>query len=328
MITGLVLPGTKAADERIVHDALEAYGKTETKKTVEQMPIVWRIIMKNRITKIALAAVLLVAAGIGVAVWQGDKGIQIPPELARMPVEKLLDIHNDLAESPFEKSLVEAALKSSLDKISARDVLAIAAKNRKPGTRADLSRVLLSPVPGSPVPGSPVPGSRVPGSRVPYVPKPVTEMVEAADVIIHGRIKKVVLDVSDLKEAILKKQRRRLIEEFSSSNIKAEVVVEVFGGYPASPVAEGEMLVLWPVINTGNFDRLKEGGQYLILLKQSGETVWMLPYQEGAYPVDAETEVVSGFRSGPIPLDDAWDFMVSSYEAIHEAKEPLGEDME
>ena len=32
LITKLVLPGTKAADERILNDALAAYKKSETKK--------------------------------------------------------------------------------------------------------------------------------------------------------------------------------------------------------------------------------------------------------------------------------------------------------
>jgi hypothetical protein len=45
MIKELVLPGTKAADERIVHDAMAAYGKTETKKTVEHSPSIWRAII-------------------------------------------------------------------------------------------------------------------------------------------------------------------------------------------------------------------------------------------------------------------------------------------
>ena len=60
LITELVLPGTKAADERILNDALAAYEKTETKKTAEHQPIVWRnIIMKKPLTKIAVAAAVI-----------------------------------------------------------------------------------------------------------------------------------------------------------------------------------------------------------------------------------------------------------------------------
>lgn len=273
---------------------------TQAEHEQVQTSNIWRIAMTGKFAKIGIAAVLLTAAGIGLMHLQGDKEIQIPPELAQMSVEELLDIHNDLAESPFEKSLVEAALKNSLDKIGVREVLALARKNGKSIKSSEVAR---------------------------YVPKPVTEMIEASDIIIHGRVNKVALDVSDLKKAILRK-KLGIYKELFSARIRAEVEMEVFEGYSASPVAKGEKLVLWPVINTRKLDVLQEGREYLILLKQSGETIWMLPYQEGVYPVDADTAVVSGFRSGEMSLEDAWIFMVGSYETIHEGKAPSDEELE
>ncbi len=287
-------------DQRALESILLAQEKSKKTSSADIPPNIWRIIMKSRITKLAIAAALLIAVGIGLIHRQGNREIQIPPELAKMPVEKLLDIHNDLAESPYQSSLVEAALKSSLDKIPARQVLALAGKNGKSVKSQEL---------------------------LPYVAKPVTEMVEAADIIIYGRVNEVVLDVSDLKDAILRKQQD-LIKERFSARIKAEVELEVFGGYPAAPVAKGEKLILWPIINTRKLDAIKEGHEYLILLKQRGETIWMLPYQEGVYPVDADTAMVSGLRSGQMPLDDMWDFMVGSYQVIHEGNEPSQEALD
>jgi len=66
LITELVLPGSKAADECILNDALAAYEKSETKKAAERQPNIWRIIMKSRITKLAAAAVIVIAVLIGI----------------------------------------------------------------------------------------------------------------------------------------------------------------------------------------------------------------------------------------------------------------------
>lgn len=61
LIRELVLTGTKAADQRVLNDALTAYDKSETKKPAAKQPNIWRIIMKNKMTKFATAAVIIVA---------------------------------------------------------------------------------------------------------------------------------------------------------------------------------------------------------------------------------------------------------------------------
>jgi len=72
-IRELVLSGTKAADERILNDALAAYEKSETKKTADSQPIVWRTIMKSRISKFAAAAVIIIAVVLSINIF--DKSI-------------------------------------------------------------------------------------------------------------------------------------------------------------------------------------------------------------------------------------------------------------
>lgn len=60
LISELVLTGTEGADERILGDALAAYEKSETKRTAEREPEVWRIIMNKPITKLATVAAVVV----------------------------------------------------------------------------------------------------------------------------------------------------------------------------------------------------------------------------------------------------------------------------
>jgi len=68
-IRELVLPGTKAADERILNDALAAYEKSETTESADLQPIVWRTIMKSRISKFAAAAVIIIAVVLSINVF-------------------------------------------------------------------------------------------------------------------------------------------------------------------------------------------------------------------------------------------------------------------
>ena len=72
-IRELVLPGTKAADERILNDALAAYEKSETTESADLQPIVWRTIMKSKISKFAAAAVIIIAVVLSINIF--DKSI-------------------------------------------------------------------------------------------------------------------------------------------------------------------------------------------------------------------------------------------------------------
>ena len=87
LITELVLPGTKAADERILNDALAAYGKTESRKTAERQPNVWRKIMNNKTTKFAAAAVIIIAALIGINQFGGSVDMTTPAYAFEQTIE-------------------------------------------------------------------------------------------------------------------------------------------------------------------------------------------------------------------------------------------------
>ncbi len=68
LIRELVLTGTGDADNRILKDALAAYEKSETSKAAEPPPIIWRIIMNKPISKLAAAAIIMVAV-FGITLW-------------------------------------------------------------------------------------------------------------------------------------------------------------------------------------------------------------------------------------------------------------------
>ena len=58
-------------DDRIIGDALIAFGKSEKTKSVSPEPNIWRIIMRSKITKLAAAAVVIIAVMAGMH-WIGS----------------------------------------------------------------------------------------------------------------------------------------------------------------------------------------------------------------------------------------------------------------
>ena len=57
-------------DELVLDDVIKAFEKAKSKKSATYQPDIWRIIMKSKITKLAAAAVIIIA----VIVWSGMPG--------------------------------------------------------------------------------------------------------------------------------------------------------------------------------------------------------------------------------------------------------------
>jgi len=293
-------------DDKILGDALSAFDKSA--KTGSDAPSVWRTILKSRITKLAVAAVIIVAVAVGLIQWlpsgEGEPvvkvEVEIPTEVTQMPVDKLMEIHFGKAESEFDASVIAAAVEQALGKLGAIEVLALAGKFGGRSARRS--------------------------ARMRYHPKPLSAAVEAADIIIRARINRFELDANDLKASIVERNLR-WIEDYVGW-IRADVELEVLEGYPKLPAEDGGTLLLKPVFSTDRLNLLEQGKEYIIALHERGQIIWMLPYGEGIYPVDPNNQMVSGFRAGPMPLDDAWHFISDCYDAIHEGNEPPEEALD
>ncbi len=59
-------------DDEIINDALTAFDKSEKTQSVSPEPNIWRIIMKSRITKLAAAAVIIIAVILGINYFGGS----------------------------------------------------------------------------------------------------------------------------------------------------------------------------------------------------------------------------------------------------------------
>lgn len=59
-------------DKKVLNDALAVYEKSNNSESANLQPNVWRIIMKNRITKLAVAAAIIIAAFIGINHFGGS----------------------------------------------------------------------------------------------------------------------------------------------------------------------------------------------------------------------------------------------------------------
>ena len=100
LLRELVLPGTKAADERILNDALAVYEKSKTPvlsevegiKSAKPEPNIWRIIMNKPITKLATAAIIIIAVVFSITIF--DKSV--PAASAAQVLQEAIEAVSDL----------------------------------------------------------------------------------------------------------------------------------------------------------------------------------------------------------------------------------------
>ena len=72
-------------DERVLEDALRALEESEKTTSAYIEPNIWRTIMKNPITKIAIAAAVVLVCIVGLYVWTGTKsGVALADVLAKV----------------------------------------------------------------------------------------------------------------------------------------------------------------------------------------------------------------------------------------------------
>jgi len=72
-------------DKAVLDDVLKAFEKTKNKKSVPMEPNIWRTIMKSRITKLAAAAVIIIACLTGLFLWKNTgSGIALADVLTRI----------------------------------------------------------------------------------------------------------------------------------------------------------------------------------------------------------------------------------------------------
>ncbi|MHC4890185.1 MAG: hypothetical protein ACYTEO_12070, partial [Planctomycetota bacterium] len=317
-------------DKAVRNDVLGAFENSKKKRPAVQQPNVRRKIMKSPITKFAAAAVVLAAFLIGLTYWlpSGEKQhaitekeeIEIPAKLAAMPLEELLEIHFGRRESAFGSELVRAAAERALSGLSARQIIALTTRAVLPTRKADarVQSSLIRPPPG------------------PADPMQFSAMVAGADLIVQARVDRVEIDADDARAAILEK-RGKWMEmwdgEVFVARIKGTVQLDVRVSYPASAAEVGEPLVVDTVFcTTQRAGHVERGKEYLVALKQQGETMSMLANhgyiytrQEGVYVVDSNSETVSGSIYGPMPYDETWAFIMDAYDAIHEGMLPSRE---
>jgi HEAT repeat protein len=265
--------------------------------------------MESRIVKLAAAAVIIIAVSIGVFEWlpNGDSvpvrksDIQIPVELAQMPTDQLLEIHFGKIESTFDSSVVTAAVAKALDRLSAREILAIGQKYGR--------------------------GVQINADSKPTLPPALSRVVEACHFIVHARVDEATLDANDTRAAILMKELHRHRYDHFGARIKANVELHVLQAYPPGPPLDGAELVLRPVLSAHHLDRFEQGKEYLIALKNHKDMFWLLFENEGVYPIDPNNRMVRKLRNGPAPVGETWKFVVDAYDAIGKGTLPLDQKL-
>lgn len=85
LIKKLQLKASAELDKRVHEDISAAMAEPEKTKSVQQEPNIWRNIMKSRTSKLAAAAVIIIACVIGVSLWRSTgSGIALADVLTRL----------------------------------------------------------------------------------------------------------------------------------------------------------------------------------------------------------------------------------------------------
>jgi HEAT repeat protein len=334
---------------------------------------VWRTVTRSTFAKLATAAVIIIAVSIGLKIWLPDAGISVrtPVELAQMPVTALLDLYVRQSETHVNRAEVVTALKEAVADLSPADIVDTAAEST--GTRAGLR----------------LDAFRGRGDWE----IPVSQVVEASDVVVEARVNEVILDSGDLvgvlatkyvsyacdqaeleglkvdndwRDALWNRCVDMLAEEYGpvdryaeyfGKRPKATVELEIIAVYPLGIVQPGQKVLIRPVFDKEQVNFLEQGKEYVMGLRHHEGWFWLLAESIGMYPVDPNSGTVSGFircdltsadearsrttlgssssepsgsgsadeRIVPIALDEAWQFVMDVYDAVHEAKHPQGE---
>ena len=96
LIKKLQLKASADLDRRVHEDISRALTETKKTKSAPPEPNIWRIIMKSPITKLATAAVVIIACVIGLSLWtRTGSGIALADVLARMEQVSAYEIQVD-----------------------------------------------------------------------------------------------------------------------------------------------------------------------------------------------------------------------------------------
>jgi hypothetical protein len=224
----------------------------------------------------AAAAILLIATAAVITIRsRPDQPINIPPELAEMTAEQLLELHRDPSASAYKPEVIEAALRQALDRLAPADVIQLA----RVATAIDRAERLQIASQRAAPPVQPV-MDFIGGPR-----RLFPEVIEDSNLFVHARVAGVTLDVEALKEALIRQEMLGRLEDFMNS-YRVTVQLEVIDALPAGSLAPGSTLTVPAVLAEDQLNALKEGSEYYIAMTdRAGEPRFLL-YFSGVYPVD------------------------------------------
>ena len=80
-------------DDRIVSDALTVFSESEKTTPISAGPSIWRIIMRTKIAKFAVAAVIIVAAVLAISLWDRSTPTAYAIEQTIEAMRKITTVH-------------------------------------------------------------------------------------------------------------------------------------------------------------------------------------------------------------------------------------------
>ena len=131
---------------------------------------------------------------------------------------------------------------------------------------------------------------------------------ENPNLFVNCRLLKVTINVDDIIQALVKKWEIRT--EWMDEKYRAKVQLEVIDTSPKDVLKTGEIVEIPILIEKGQLDSLKIGGQYYIGMLQRENSLEFLPYLRGVFEVKANDETDMAATCFWILLRDTQDILL------------------
>jgi hypothetical protein len=281
---------------------------------------------QKNISKWKMAVKYTAAAGLILAVslfifWPTSEptiktppAVAIPPELAALTPEQLLQLYYNPSESTYDVNIIKVALQQSLEKTPSKKVIEIA-KN------------FADPSGGGPS-GGMGSGRGSAGGRTfqPYHPieflsypnKAFADVVRDSNLFVYARLAHIDINVDDIIAALIQKEKFKKIN-FRSSQYRTTIQLDIIDALPRNSLKAGKSIFVPAVLNDNLLGNIKEGSDYYFaMVRNTGKDPNFLENLEGVYPANLNNPM----------MPQVWRFFADAQDILLSGNKPKQETLD
>ncbi|MBN1974051.1 MAG: hypothetical protein JW787_10465 [Sedimentisphaerales bacterium] len=275
--------------------------------------------MKNIKIKLAVTSAIVIASAILlVIVFNNPKPetkINIPPDLASMSVEELINLYYNPGDSAHDPNIIKIALQQAMDKTNpdkiveiAKDLAGYNNNNQGGGFGGRGSRVAMESIAFA----NPV-GGFIAQNRS------FADSIEGTDLFVKARFLGLsITNADDIVQAIIDKMSFSSFD--FSSKFRVKIELEVIDSLPKGSLEAGQKIKLQDTLFERQMTLLEKGGQYFFPMVQTDKGPRLLSYLNGVFQIDTTKDTTQA--------DQLWKFYSDAQDILLFGKKPQQETVD